>query len=572
VIRFGAIVSVVTVAIGLLVAGAVSGDLALVYVSIGLAALALLMLIVGVAIWRDQVFGPTTSAAQAAGAGPASRVAEVTGSAGPAGNSAAPDRPASDRTVAEQLTADRMAAERATAERAAAERAAAERAEADRAEADRAAQERAERKRTAAGPGSRPGGDDRGSSRSSWPGPQSRSAATAQTAVQHVPAGQSTPAGLSTQAGQAPPAGPDAPAGKPASTEGPQPERSRPGWTLRLPDDRPAPEPAASGPAVTSPAAGAAPAAAEPAAPGPSAPKSARAVPPRSMRAGPQPATAQTPEPTAAREQSSADPAGAALPLLPNAVPPPAHGDESPVEAASYLAADDPTRLARRRDSAAEMLAPASGSAALPSRPAPAGRSTTRGSDLFTPARPATSPGGDLGTLPPPGRPSPADPLTGPAPAPSPGSGRTRLQKEAEAAAAAKAAAAPSAGATSTGATVAADLPKAASAPAAEAVSSKAATARPADREAAPAPEPAPAPPPAAAPAPTVVADSPAATDEAAATVSVVPGIARYHMTDCILIRFLSAEDLQTMTRQAAEASGCVPCRACRPEKSAADA
>ena len=75
-----------------------------------------------------------------------------------------------------------------------------------------------------------------------------------------------------------------------------------------------------------------------------------------------------------------------------------------------------------------------------------------------------------------------------------------------------------------------------------------------------------------AAPARTVVADSPAATDEAAATVSVVPGIARYHMTDCILIRFLSAEDLQTMTRQAAEASGCVPCRACRPEKSPADA
>ncbi len=48
-IRFGAIVSVVAVAIGLLIAGAVSGELTLVYVSIGLAALALLMLIVGVA-------------------------------------------------------------------------------------------------------------------------------------------------------------------------------------------------------------------------------------------------------------------------------------------------------------------------------------------------------------------------------------------------------------------------------------------------------------------------------------------------------------------------------------------
>jgi len=57
VIRFGAIVSVVVVAIGLLVGGAVSGELTLVYVSIGLAALALLMLIIGVAVWRDEVFG-----------------------------------------------------------------------------------------------------------------------------------------------------------------------------------------------------------------------------------------------------------------------------------------------------------------------------------------------------------------------------------------------------------------------------------------------------------------------------------------------------------------------------------
>jgi hypothetical protein len=52
--------------------------------------------------------------------------------------------------------------------------------------------------------------------------------------------------------------------------------------------------------------------------------------------------------------------------------------------------------------------------------------------------------------------------------------------------------------------------------------------------------------------------------------VSVVPGIARYHTTDCILIRFLSNEDLETMTQQAAERIGCVPCRACRPERSGA--
>jgi len=50
----------------------------------------------------------------------------------------------------------------------------------------------------------------------------------------------------------------------------------------------------------------------------------------------------------------------------------------------------------------------------------------------------------------------------------------------------------------------------------------------------------------------------------------VVPGIARYHREDCILIRFLSEEDLEIMTRDAATAGGCVPCRACQPDKAAA--
>jgi hypothetical protein len=49
-----------------------------------------------------------------------------------------------------------------------------------------------------------------------------------------------------------------------------------------------------------------------------------------------------------------------------------------------------------------------------------------------------------------------------------------------------------------------------------------------------------------------------------------VPGIARYHTPDCILIRFLSDDDLETMTLQAAEKSGCAPCRACRPEQAGA--
>ena len=70
-------------------------------------------------------------------------------------------------------------------------------------------------------------------------------------------------------------------------------------------------------------------------------------------------------------------------------------------------------------------------------------------------------------------------------------------------------------------------------------------------------------------------AKSPANGSAAATTdgeVSVVPGIARYHTADCILIRFLSADDLESMTRQAAEASGCVPCKACRPEKAGVSA
>jgi hypothetical protein len=50
-----------------------------------------------------------------------------------------------------------------------------------------------------------------------------------------------------------------------------------------------------------------------------------------------------------------------------------------------------------------------------------------------------------------------------------------------------------------------------------------------------------------------------------------VPGIARYHTLDCILIRFLGDEDLENMTVRRAEEIGCVPCRACRPEKPGAD-
>jgi hypothetical protein len=49
--------------------------------------------------------------------------------------------------------------------------------------------------------------------------------------------------------------------------------------------------------------------------------------------------------------------------------------------------------------------------------------------------------------------------------------------------------------------------------------------------------------------------------------VTIVPGITRYHRRRCILIRFLSDGDLETMTRGAAEAAGSMPCKACQPDK-----
>jgi hypothetical protein len=53
--------------------------------------------------------------------------------------------------------------------------------------------------------------------------------------------------------------------------------------------------------------------------------------------------------------------------------------------------------------------------------------------------------------------------------------------------------------------------------------------------------------------------------------VTVVPGIARYHRNQCILIRFLGDGDLETMTREAAEAAKLIACKACQPDKEVSD-
>ena len=53
--------------------------------------------------------------------------------------------------------------------------------------------------------------------------------------------------------------------------------------------------------------------------------------------------------------------------------------------------------------------------------------------------------------------------------------------------------------------------------------------------------------------------------------VTIVPGVSRYHRRGCILIRFLSDGDLETMTRGEAETAGSIPCKACQPDKPVAE-
>jgi hypothetical protein len=49
--------------------------------------------------------------------------------------------------------------------------------------------------------------------------------------------------------------------------------------------------------------------------------------------------------------------------------------------------------------------------------------------------------------------------------------------------------------------------------------------------------------------------------------VLIVPGDARYHRSGCELIRLLARENLEISSRQVAEAAGCVPCQACKPDE-----
>ena len=55
-IRFGVVLAVVVAALGLLVGGILTSSLLLVYLAIGVSALAAVLLVIGVVIWRDEIF------------------------------------------------------------------------------------------------------------------------------------------------------------------------------------------------------------------------------------------------------------------------------------------------------------------------------------------------------------------------------------------------------------------------------------------------------------------------------------------------------------------------------------
>ena len=57
--------------------------------------------------------------------------------------------------------------------------------------------------------------------------------------------------------------------------------------------------------------------------------------------------------------------------------------------------------------------------------------------------------------------------------------------------------------------------------------------------------------------------DGPVTDDQ---DVTVVPGVPRYHRSECILIRFMGDNDLQRMPVEQAREAGCTPCRACQPD------
>jgi hypothetical protein len=506
-IRFGVIVSVVVAAVVLLIGGAVAGELALVYGSIGLAALALVLLIIGVAVWRDQVFASSGRQGERASRQDDRSLAAV-GAVGQAG------RPVGGAGLAE---------------------------------------DRRERPAPAPGasptPGPGPGGDPR-----DFAAPIGARPERAAPADRYERSGEPRPAEQVRHG-----ADPVGAAGREAA------HRQRYGREAGA-AERPDREPATDRPGREAP-------------PGERSAREAAAD--RSAR-----------EQAPARRSDRVE----RYPIV---------GPEP------FEPAEDPTRLAHRLDSLADLGRPydpeAAGSAPsqqgrlagqrLPARAGtdpPAGRSDERRSarDPLSPVSPPSAAPPVLGTS----RPTGPERSSGAgvdAPAPAAAAPPSPVPAAAAPAAAVPASPAPVTAAPPVTAPPAASLAAAAptrtvfarTPPAtAEAVpalgsagpvgpaesgrdrpdAANTRTATPGDAGAAPADPIA---------ARTTTRDG--GTDTAPGVspddmVSVVPGIARYHKADCILIRFLSEDDLELMARRDAEATGCAPCRACRPERPSA--
>ena len=64
----------------------------------------------------------------------------------------------------------------------------------------------------------------------------------------------------------------------------------------------------------------------------------------------------------------------------------------------------------------------------------------------------------------------------------------------------------------------------------------------------------------------TDAAAEPPALPGSVKLVAVIPGVPRYHEPDCILIRFMDAEDIAKKSVAEAQAANCTPCAACQPE------
>jgi len=504
VIRFGAIVSVVAVAIGLLIVGAISGALALVYISVGLAALALIMLIIGVAVWRDEVFGRPSATSQA-----------EQSASWPAQPSAAWQAERSEAWHAEPPAARQPEAA-----------------------ADRAAEqaERVPSSHPAAGPEVAGSAGRAGAQQRHAEAERERSDAAAQRAARKTPSVTRTlpigalperdqpedwdPRSRHGEPGERPPREPGPADRLPHSPERAEPFLPRPAASYpEFPDDptRLAHRLGIGGQPDSSPASPAS--------------RARRAAPPPADRpradplAGSAAATPSSAHPLAGRtrEETAVTPVPFAAPAgfgpaAPSADWPPSGGQpEVPGEPVG-----EPTRGSGQARSGAAESAPG---IQEPVAPSPAGEAETKGSGASPPAAAAVT-----------AAPSAADVAA--APVAELREAITRAAGTTEAPDATTRGARTDESTTADGATAGADAPAGA-----------------ADIG--------------------VAADGPAASGDTSSTtdldeVSVVPGIARYHRPDCILIRFLGEEDLQRMSRADAEATGCVPCKACRPEQPSA--